>query len=362
MTRNDLRFLPAPSRCAILCVCWAYAFAPASAAGDATFALTPPAHPVVVTATFVLQDVIEIDDTAETFEFSGVVTLRWRDPRAAFDPSVAGVLAKVYQGTFQFDEISPAWYPQLVLINPSGPYQQNGVVLRVVEDGTSTLTMALDATAKANLDLTWFPYDEQRLQAVFEVLGFDRDEVVLKADASAGTGDLGMRIPQWRVTGIDVSTQDRTAADAGRLGIASALVLTVDVVRNSFFARRLLVIPQILIVLLSFAVFWMDRSSLGDRLNVSFIGILTAVTYQLVTSDHMPRIAYPTLMHGFLGISFLAMCATVIVNLVVGALDKRGKSALGDRVDYHCRWVVPLVYVGVLLTMLAVARFAAVTA
>ena len=90
----------------------------------------------------------------------------------------------------------------------------------------------------------------------------------------------------------------------------------------------------------------MDRSSLGDRIGVSFIGILTGVAYQLVMNENLPRIAYVTLMHGFLNLSFLAMCATVVVNLVVGAHDKRGNHELGDRIDRRCRWVFPLAYVG----------------
>ena len=115
--------------------------------------------------------------------------------------------------------------------------------------------------------------------------------------------------------------------------------------------RRLVIIPLVVIVLLSFMVFWMDRSSLGDRLSVSFIGILTGVAYQLVMSEQLPRISYVTLMHGFLSLSFLTMCATVVINLVVGTLDKRGQVALEDRIDRRCRWGFPLAYFGLLLVM-----------
>jgi hypothetical protein len=118
---------------------------------------------------------------------------------------------------------------------------------------------------------------------------------------------------------------------------------------------RLVILPLIVIVLLSFSVFWMDRSSLGDRLSVSFIGILTGVAYLLVTSEQLPRISYFTLMHGFLNLSFLTMCATVVINLVVGALDKRGKFERGDRIDRRCRWGFPPAYFGLLLVMLGVA-------
>ena len=103
-------------------------------------------------------------------------------------------------------------------------------------------------------------------------------------------------------------------------GVSSVLILSVEVERKSWYVRRLLILPLAIIVLLSFCVFWMDRSSLGDRVSVSFIGILTAVTFQLVMSEHLPEISYVTLTHVFLGWSFLVMCSTVVINLVVGEL------------------------------------------
>ena len=69
-----------------------------------------------------------------TFEFTGVLTLTWQDPRQAFDPAVVGVEETIFQGSYQFNELATGWYPQVVLVNESGLYQKNGVVLRVQPD------------------------------------------------------------------------------------------------------------------------------------------------------------------------------------------------------------------------------------
>jgi hypothetical protein len=331
---------------------------PPQTASSESFLLTPPneAGPVVVQARFDFYDINEINDGLETLDFTGVLTLKWHDPRQAFDPAVAGVDEKVFQGSFQFDEISPGWYPQVVLVNESGLYEKSGVLLRVQPDGASTLIETMNAAAEVEFNMKRFPFDKQRLEAVFEVLGFDKDEVVLQVQ-SDGASPLAseVRVPQWTVTGVSASVRDRPASYAGRRGVSSAFVVGVDVRRQSFFVVRLVIIPLIVIVLLSFSIFWMDRSSLGDRLSVSFIGILTGVAYLLVTSEQLPRISYFTLIHGFLNLSFLTMCATVVINLVVGTLDKRGNSELGDRIDRRCRWAFPVAYFGLLLIMLAVA-------
>ena len=318
------------------------------AAAEAPFLLGPPVPgPVEVAAGFELHDVNEIDDLTETFEFTGVLTLQWRDPRQAFDPAVEGVDEKVFQGRYQFDEVATGWYPQVVLVNESGTVQTSGVTLRVRPDGSSTLLTAVNAVAEAELDMTLFPYDAHRLEAIFEVLGFGRDEVRLTLRPAPTSGsDEELRIPQWALLDVALSVRDRATPHAGSLGVASALVLTVDVERRSFYARRLVVLPLALIVLLSFSVFWMDQSSLGDRQSISFIGILTAVTYQLVISEQLPRISYVTLIHAFMAFSFLTMSATVLVNLVVDGLDRRGRRELGDRIDRTCRWAFPVGFLG----------------
>lgn len=327
------------------------------AAPSAAFVLGPPKGdgPVVVRASFEFHDIDEISEENETFEFTGVLTLRWRDKRQAFDPVEVGVSEKVYQGDYQFNELSPSWFPQVVLINSSDTIEQQGVVLRVRPDGTQILMAKLTAVAKTEFNLRRYPFDKQRLEAVFEVLGFDEDEVVLEVDKQAPVSAGKLWVPQWNIAGIGMTTRHHTASHAGGRDVESALVASIDVERKSFYVSRLVIIPLIVIVLLSFSVFWMDRASLGDRISVSFIGILTAVAYQVVMNDILPRIAYPTWINGFLNASFLLMVGTVIINLVVGGLDKHGRHDASHRVDLLCRWIFPLTYFGLIVVLFGVA-------
>jgi len=331
--------------------------APAQTATSVTSLLGPPSGdgPVVVRASFHLQDINEIDDEAETFQFTGVLTLTWQDVRQAFDPGQEQVEEKIYQGSYQFNELSPAWYPQVVLANESGLFEKHGTLLRVRPDGTSTLIETVNAVAEADLNMRRYPFDTQRLDAVFEVLGFESSEVVLEAQAVPDTvSSEEIRISQWELAGLHVSSGERSAPYAGKGGTSSTFVVSMDVERKSFFMLRLVILPLVLIVMLSWSVFWMDRSSLGDRVNVSFIGILTAVAYQILVSDFRPHIAYFTLMNAILNFSFIVMCATIVMNLVVGELDKRGSTQAGDLMDYRCRRIFPLVYFGLLLASVVV--------
>jgi hypothetical protein len=345
-------------------VCWGGIAGP-TAAEPALLNLPTPSRdggPVVVRAGFDVRDINEIDDEAETFEFEGVLTLEWRDERQAFDPTKEGVNEKLYQGDYQFNELFTGWFPQVVLVNESGLYEKHGVLLRVRPDGSLRLVETLNAAAKTELDLRAFPFDSQTLEAVFEVLGFDESEVVLEpavaGDTSAQIRGPAVRLPQWGLAGVERSIRSHPAPHAGKLGVASTFVVRMDMERKSLFMIRLVVLPLVLIVALSWCVFWMDQSSLGDRISVSFIGILTVVAYQIVLSEILPRISYLTLMNGFLNTSFFVVCASVVISLWVGWLDRHGQTAAGDQIDRRCRWIFPVAYLGLLLFVVVATVFA----
>jgi hypothetical protein len=84
-------------------------------------------------------------------------------------------------------------------------------------------------------------------------------------------------------------------------------------------------------------------------MDISFIGILTVVAYQIMVSSSLPRIPYFTLMSAFIYASFLTMSASVLVNLVVERFDRTGRRELGDRLDQACQWAFPTGYATLLL-------------
>ena len=310
----------------------------------------PPSEdgPVRVSVGMFLSDVNAVTEEDETFEFEAILTLEWRDPRLAFDPATAGASEKVYQGAYQFAEVFDGWWPQLILANESGHFESQGVLLRVAPDGSLTLVQEFNAVAEMPMKLRRFPFDRQHFEAVFEVLGFGRDRVVLVADPrTTGRAERGVSIAQWDLNGIRASTrEERSLYGDGHAGLTSQLVVSLDLSRRPGHMLRVVVLPLAVLVLLTFTVFWMDRESLGDRMDISFIGILSVVAYQTVVSEHMPAIPYFTLLTGFLYSTYLLVTASVVINLWVSKLDQAGRAAAGNRVDKTCRWAFPLLFLG----------------
>ena len=315
-----------------------------------------PGEQTTVHVGFRLSDITDIDEEREIFEFESLLTLKWQDERQAFDPAERGVQEIFFQGAYQFNEVFNGWWPQLVLANESGPLEKQGEILRIQPDGSMTYIVELDGIVKTKMNLHHFPFDSQRLEIIFKCLGLDRSEVLLKPDLeTSGFRTQGVGIAQWEFQGMELAPLDHnlTFAD-GHAGVSSHLAIYVSMYRNPNFILRIFVFPLFILIVLSWSIFWMNRSSLGDRMDISFVGILTVFAYQIVVDQNLPRIDYLTLMSTFLYLSLFSMSAGVIVNLYVAHLDNTGRIAEGEKVDRRSRWLFPSAYIGLNLAAAAV--------
>jgi hypothetical protein len=335
--------------------CLAFGFHPmiADASGlEAARLLGPPPgdEATEILAGFYLSDLTSIEGEHELCVFEGVLTLTWLDSRQAFDTEALGLQERIYQGGFQFSEVYDGWWPQLILSNESGDFSRRGNLLRITPDGMMTYIEELDISAKSPMKMGAFPFDQQTCTASFEVLGFDASEVLLSADSrNSGHKLTDVSVADWRFTGLTTSTTENNLFDAlaGQAAL-STLHVNIQVERDPGFIIRLIVLPLIMLVMLSWSVFWMDSESLGNRMDISFVGILTVVAFQILVSGQLPHIPYFTLMSTFLYINYLLLFCSVIVNLVVGRLDRSDRRALGNRIDVSCRWVFPASYFGLI--------------
>ncbi len=309
---------------------------------------------MVVRTGFQLLDIVAIDDQTETFEFSGILSVEWQDARQAFDPGAEGVAEKFYQGNFQFNEIAPSWYPEVSLLNSAGAFEKGEPLLRVRPDGTCTLVTPVNATAKSELKLRHYPFDRQSLRLLFGMPGYTDREIVMQTLPLAARPEAEIRVPQWALTRTRSLTDTVLPTAPGRDGETSVFVFEMDVRRQGAFVMRLVVGPLFLVVILSWSVFWMDRASVGDRMSVSFVGLLTAVAYQIVLGDILPHISYLTPVNVFVNISFMVMCASIVVNLVVGELNRENRAAEADAIDNRCKKIFPAVYLSLLALVILI--------
>lgn len=311
----------------------------------------PPASPTVVKVGVFLANLLDLDEVTETFQVELIVVAEWDDPRLAFDPAVEGTETKLFQGQLQFNEVFAGWWPQLVIINEVGLGDISAIKIEVRPDGHVRFLEARNVTLETPMRLEPFPFDTQTLQARMVAFGNDSDQVLLEvnermlgATEEHVKNDKLVNMAEWRLLNLDMVTRLSGHRFYGEVKPVSELLFTITLQRESASVVWKVILPLIILVLLMWAIFWMEVDNLSDRLNVAFIGILTIVAYQFLIEGSMPRISYFTFTDTVLLYSFVVMCLSVLESLVLTTMCKAGHKAAAERVDHVARWAFPLIY------------------
>lgn len=316
----------------------------------------PPSAPTVVKVAVFLADIIELREVDETFQADIVVMAEWNDPRLAFDPVEDGTDVKLYQGQYQFNEVYAGWWPQLLIVNEIGTGDVNAITVQVHPDGHVHFLEQRTVTLETPMKLQPFPFDTQVLQAKMIPFGNFSEGVVLEVNDELVSATQEhvlsndqINIAQWRLVKLEQVAEHADFRYYGHPEQVSVIRFNITLKRESDNIIWKVIVPLIILVLLMWAVFWMEVDDLSDRLNISFIGILTIVAYQFLIDGAMPRIAYFTFTDTVLLYSFLVMCLAIVESLVLYSLCKAGHKPLAEKVDRVAQWMFPIVYFSGLL-------------
>ncbi len=311
----------------------------------------PPASPTVVKVGVFLADIINVDELNETFEAELILTAEWEDPRLAFDPEEAGTPVKLFQGNFQFNEVYAAWWPQLLFVNQIGSGELNAIKISIYPDGRVRYLDQRNVLLETPMKLHSFPFDTQRLVAKIVSFGDYSDSVQLVVDERVEGAteeyaevDKNVNIAEWQLRGVELEAGEADFRYYGGRQSFSELTLSVVMERKSANLIWKVILPLIILVLLMWAVFWMEVDNLSDRLNVSFIGILTIVAYQFLIDGAMPRIDYFTFTDTVLLYSFIVMCLAIFESLILYSLCKKDRRPLAEKIDRAFHWLFPVLY------------------
>lgn len=320
--------------------------------------------PVEVRIGFQLFDITDVDEKEETISFEGGIYLMWMDSRQAYDPVKVGLPnggwvpgdysrppRRIYQGDFEVKEVFQGWRPYITLSNGIGNRQITNMMVGIWPDGMLYYGERFFAKAETPMNLQRFPFDRQSIQLYFHPFLYQRKEVVLIfSDAMAGSWQQDTGIAEWKK--MDVEIKERPLEYVmmdGNKRISSELVVTLNIGRRPGHFLFGIILPLLILVSLSWCVFWMDEESISNRVNISLVGILSVVAYYFVIQDTVPKIPYLTMMDAFIIATFIILAASVVVSIVVDKLDRAGRKETGNRIDYACRWLFPLGYLVIIL-------------
>lgn len=310
------------------------------------FVVPPNAEgPVTVDIGLFVEGISTIDPVNNTFTVEGFIDMIWCDPREGFDPEELGWSKKIFLENDAVGELQLIWWPDIAFPHEVGSTDSENLELIIFEDGTVEYAERFSVSLEGNFDLSLFPFDSQTLQIKIESLAWSEEYLVFhEADNMIAFSDQFV-LPEWHWNpDKDLSYRVEEIKEIRDDVPFSEFVVDLNVHRLPGFYILKVFMPMALIVALSWAVFWMDESSLGERLGISFTGLLTVVAYQFIVGDTLPRLSYITFMDALINYSFVLMALTVVVNVFVHILRSEQHRTFALRIDQISRILFPVIY------------------
>ncbi len=331
----------------ILCLIVAPYEARAQAPENAEAQLVIPPNPDGPTEVFIdlgLRNVTGINESEETFEVDADLAAWWEDERLVFDPALFGDTEKVYQGEVALEKLkTEIWWPDFEIVDSRGPRDRMYIELRVFDDGFVFYRERFRVLISQPFFLGAFPFDEHDISLTVEPFSHAADRVTF-VEPQETVFELDWETNEWDIEREEIIVESGSPEDEAAAYASATLAITISRIPNFYISN--FVLPLLLIVAISWAVFWMDFDSmhLADRLSVSFTSVLTVVAFDFVTADSLPKLPYATLLDRILTISYIFLGLTVLENLIANNMVKKGRPAAADRVDKMSRWIFPVIY------------------
>jgi hypothetical protein len=247
------------------------------------------------------------------------------------------------------DKIQEIWWPDIEFVNEAGAPEIENAELIILPDGTIDYQERFNAELEAHYDLRQFPFDAQLLEIEIESFAWHKDYLVLHEEEDKIGFSTEFQIPEWKIERIETIIEEKQEVRDRQP--FSEFLMKIEVTRLSSYYQWKILLPLIILVAISWSVFWMVGDGLADRMSVSLTGILTIVAYQFVVSDGLPKVSYFTLMDSILTLSFTMMALTIIQNIYVNTLYLHEKGEAASYWDKLCRWLFPSSYFSMLVLL-----------
>lgn len=187
----------------------------------------------------------------------------------------------------------------------------------------------LHSTLRVDYDLSKFPFDRQELLLTLSDAQYDSDQLsygtnpsVAEIDDSARAGVLGWSLD--KPMGYERKIK-RFKGEEGR-PFYDYGIFSVPVQRQTIFHLTKYFLPLIVIVLVSFGVFWIDPERLNVQVSISMTCLLAAIALQFSESRDLPAVSYLTFADRVYVLCYLAIALTLMESIYSASVFRRDQS------------------------------------
>ena len=284
-------------------------------------------------------DINKIDSAEQTFTAEVALVLRWKDPRLTHTGS--GVVR------YPLEQI---WHARAGIANETNSVRQRFPESAEVEpDGTVLYRQLYTGAFTQSLRLQSFPFDRQTFHVQLVAVRYQPDEIRFVPDQDWIRNGLKqasgiapkITLPDWTIEKWE--TKPLTYALAPGLQYSSyAFEFTAS--RNVQYYILKVILPLVLIVIMSWAVFWTDPVNASAQLSVAVTSMLTLIAYRFAVDTQLPRLPYMTRLDVLFLISTLLVFFSLIEVVITMILDNKQQTERAKTIDRYCRAIFPVIF------------------
>ena len=262
----------------------------------------------------VYMDLVAIHDFVEVqgkFTTTSVVFLEWTDEFLRWNPDDFGGVQTL---TIQLANV---WFPILLHANSAEKMEQlteDWHLLRVNSSGYVMYYFGDVFTSSCGVDIAYYPWDTQRCEIQFSIIGYYNEIEFIPASDKISTGFYGDN-GAWDLTDTN------TALRFDGTFISFELYLT----RKSRFVVINVILPIVLMSFLNVLIFLIPTDS-GERISFCLTVLLAIAVLLTVVGDNLPKTSNPMAWYSYylLSILIISICITFATILSVHFYHKSG--------------------------------------
>lgn len=255
--------------------------------------------------------------------------------------------------------LEAVWNPQLILANRQGLVSRSlAEVVQVDPDGTVTYRQRYSGMLSQPLQLSDFPMDQHRFTIQFASAAYSAQE--LEFVPAASRYDPTMMVGGGIAEQLSLQDWTLLAYEAMTLPYQPVREVQAAGFAFRFEARRRVgyylwqvLLPLSVVVVMSWAAFWIRRSETGVRIGVATSSVLTLIAHRMVLASLLPRLPYMTRMDFFTVGSTMLVTLALIEVVATAHLATIKRDEVARRVDLWARSAFPVAFVALLAWFLA---------
>ena len=292
----------------------------------------PKGSKLPVKVGFFVIDIKEIDDVEQTYRADIIFNLTWNDPRLSED-----ALGKsIEKCVFDVDDV---WSPHIVDVNRNEGEQLLDKVARVDAQGNVNMKQRYVGELTSDLDFSDFPFDIQELHFIMSTYGPDAADIVFEVDNDYTGSRDHFSIEGWDVNlldGVSTSEQIKTRGSLPARNFARIdFILSAE--RDKPYYIWKVITPLCLIVLMAWAVFWIDPKHLGPQIGLSTATVFTLIAYRFSIGFTLPKVSYFTRFDAFVFFSTLLVFIALGTAIATSKISSEGKNNLAKKIEKYMR-------------------------